>query len=405
MATSSGSSSWTLSGDSLAVDVELQYAALAIVNDTTLTDDDLLTRAQKHLGVLSRPEFAAYNCPKWIRKVFAVNSTPDRAREITARRLFDAMIQTADEFNLGIGRRFPAAEICACAQFLEYNGTVPTRRLAEKLSTLIFDVWWTSLCWPLSDIGGSPTMITTREFSQTTVQEVLLRDNNTSLVTGSVHKKPGCLERLGLVHRATDRLTIGPIFVRPLTDPEQRSNFRPSHYSRDSDVAKGYRSLHLYRTFGQLKFETTVPAIDVPQNCLLLERRKAYLSFRMGKWSFVPTEEPNRYNIRTYVPPDRCFGTEYKADESITFSAPFSGPGPTVSSETLPNPDVLRAHAIFANILHLSGLGSIFYPDRWETDVTFEIINLKARALLLPYVPGVKPAPEAKVLRTWRKKK
>ncbi len=39
MVTSSGSSSWTLSGDSLAVYVELQHAALAIVNDTsTLTD-------------------------------------------------------------------------------------------------------------------------------------------------------------------------------------------------------------------------------------------------------------------------------------------------------------------------------------------------------------------------------
>ncbi|RDX49060.1 hypothetical protein OH76DRAFT_623005 [Lentinus brumalis] len=69
-------------------------------------------------------------------------------------------------------RRFPAAEICACTQLLEYNGTVQTCRLAEELSTLIFDVWWTSLCWPLSDIGDSSTMITTREFSQTTVKEV-----------------------------------------------------------------------------------------------------------------------------------------------------------------------------------------------------------------------------------------
>ncbi len=85
---------------------------------------------------------------KWIKKVCAVNSTQERAREITAHRFFDAMMQTADEFDLGIGRRFPAAEICACAQLLEYNGTVPTRRLAEELFTLIFDVWWTSLCWP-----------------------------------------------------------------------------------------------------------------------------------------------------------------------------------------------------------------------------------------------------------------
>ncbi len=63
------------------------------------------------------------------------------------------MVQTADELDLGIGRRFPAAELCACALLAENSRALPSRCLAQELSTLIFDIWWTALWWPREYLG------------------------------------------------------------------------------------------------------------------------------------------------------------------------------------------------------------------------------------------------------------
>ena len=67
---------------------------------------------------------------------------PSKAQAVTARRFFEAMIQMAHDLDLGDGRRFPPAEICACARLLEDSGSLQPRRLAQELSSLIFEVWW-----------------------------------------------------------------------------------------------------------------------------------------------------------------------------------------------------------------------------------------------------------------------
>ncbi len=158
MSSSSDPSPWSLSGDeSLAAYVTLQHTALAIVEDTTLPDDVLLERATYHLQVFERPEYATHSREKWMKNVSSLSRNPGRAEDFTARRFFDAMIQTADELNLRTGRRFPAAEVCACALLLEPRESgsrrpsdplKAPRRLAEELSILIFDIWWTALWWP-----------------------------------------------------------------------------------------------------------------------------------------------------------------------------------------------------------------------------------------------------------------
>ncbi|TFK79101.1 hypothetical protein K466DRAFT_570439 [Polyporus arcularius HHB13444] len=352
MSSSSDPSPWSLSGDeSLAAYVTLQHAALAIVEDTTLPDDVLLERATCHLQVFERPEFAAHSREKWMKNVSSLSRNPGRAEDFTARRFFDAMIQTADELNLRTGRRFPAAEVCACALLLEPRESgsrrpsdllKAPRRLAEELSILIFDIWWTALWWPLADLG-TWTLSPIERFSNEEVQE-----------------------------------------------------FHPDKVHKESDTANNYRTLHLYRSFGQLEFDTSVPTVDCPQNCLLLEH-KTYIAFRLGKWTLVPTEEPNKYRIRTFVPPDKCFGPGRKAGEYVTFTGPSAGPGTTPSFRAPPpSPDLLRAHAIFAHFLDSSGLGPIIFPMPLKPcGVTVEMINEQARSLLLPHLPGTMPVPKS----------
>ncbi|RDX46070.1 hypothetical protein OH76DRAFT_1558717 [Lentinus brumalis] len=152
--------------------------------------------------------------------------------------------------------------------------------------------------------------------------------------------------------------------------------FSPEKHHKDSQTTNTYLSLHLYRTFGRRQHDIVLPTIDDPQNCLLMEHN-AYLSFRLGKWSLIATQEPNKYEIRTYAPPDRMFGTEHNAERYITFTEPPTvdlGTRTSAYCRTLPNPDLLRAHAIFANILDLSGLASMMYPNHcWESGVTYQV--------------------------------
>ncbi|TFK78547.1 hypothetical protein K466DRAFT_570771 [Polyporus arcularius HHB13444] len=318
----------------------------AIRKRYTSEDEALMERAQQHLQVLESPEFAKYNMPQWIGNPLQSQSNSDHARGTTARRLFDAMVQTADELDLGIGRRFPAAEICACALLAENSRALPSCCLAQERSTLIFDIWWTALWWPLADLDVF-SLTPVGRIGEETVQK----------------------------YKDTDRLDIVPIFARPITDP---ARFSPEKHHKDSQTANTYLSLHLYRTFGRLQHDI--------------------MSFRLGKWSLVATQEPNKYKIRTYAPPDRLFGIEHNAERYITFTEPPTadlGTRTSAYSGTLPSPDLLQAHAIFANILDLSGLASMMYPNHWESDVTYQIDNEMRRARCLPHLHGMKPVPNS----------
>ena len=143
--------SWSLLHSSLPAYSELQTIARTLVSDTTLSDDTLIKRAREHLRVFKLPQCAKYNYPRWIatRLVPSLSSQPDRVRAVTAERTFDALIQTAKDLDLGIGLRYPPAEICACAQLLAPFGSDPLpERLAAELHALIFSVWWDALWAP-----------------------------------------------------------------------------------------------------------------------------------------------------------------------------------------------------------------------------------------------------------------
>ncbi|RPD76811.1 hypothetical protein L226DRAFT_532837 [Lentinus tigrinus ALCF2SS1-7] len=362
---------WTLSVRSLPDYIKLQEVASTIDKDTALTDHALHRCARDYLQILERPEFAEFNHPPWIAYIPSLKAQPERARAVTPGRFFDAMMKTADEFDLGSGRRYVCAEVCACVRLAQSVAPYSLRRVAQELSALIFRVWWGALCYPFLDIDpGSDFLAPIKDswLYRDRIQSVLRRDNYTCFMTDTVDKRASCLRRV--VSEKTGRLDITPIFTCWITDPATRgfAPFRPEYCHPASSTAIQYRTLQFFRTFGQFDRSTEVDQTCVPQNCLLLEH-KAHLAFRLFKWTLVATQIPNTYKIRTYVSSDSCFGVGHSAGEYVTFT---EAPG---DSGMLPNPDLLRAHAIFANILHLSGLGFMLDPEWWAPELVVREIQ------------------------------
>ena len=142
-------SSWTIVDMSPSAYSKLSAAASALVKDESLSDDILLERARGYLKVLELPQFAHLNAP--LASQLPISRTlSERIPVVTAGRFFNALLQTADDLDLDIGRRFPPAEVCACAQLLVPvgGGDPPPLRLAKELSALVFGVWWLALNRP-----------------------------------------------------------------------------------------------------------------------------------------------------------------------------------------------------------------------------------------------------------------
>ncbi|TFK84442.1 hypothetical protein K466DRAFT_588925 [Polyporus arcularius HHB13444] len=102
-------------------------------------------------------------------------------------------------------------------------------------------------------------------------------------------------------------------------------------------------------------------SVDDPRNCLLLSWRAAS-TFRECRWTLHPTEIPNSYRIKVYGAPSEVFRTT-SIKEHVTFSDEKSDPECPIVP---PHPDVLRAHAMFTSVLHLSGMVDTIDPTRLE---------------------------------------
>ena len=213
-------------------------------------------------------------------------------------------------------------------------------------------------------------------------------------MTGVVDKRAGCIHKV--VAEKTDRLVVAPVFTQPVSEP-LRPKERLATYHPTSPGVHKYRTLHFLRTFGQIGDHTAFPGRFSPQNCLSLESN-THLAFRLFKWTLVATEVrsakfglglhlyadanayrlqiPIRYQVRTYDSPDQRFGTGH-INEFVTFTE-RSG-----QSGTLLDPNSLRAHAIFASVLHLSGLGFMFDPEWWIPE-ELQASKMSSEQRLLP---------------------
>ncbi|RPD53623.1 hypothetical protein L227DRAFT_604481 [Lentinus tigrinus ALCF2SS1-6] len=358
-----GTPMWTLSDRSLTSYIKLQEVASTIVNDPTLSDHALAERARAHLQILERPEFAKWNHLQWLADIGREMKVEPRELEelvsaATARRFFDAMMQTADEFNLRNGRRH------ACAETQDPLNISRGLLVVLELHTLLFMVWWHAMWYPCPP--GGPA-------------DILRRDNYTCFMTGTVDERATWARRVSA--KTVGQLYIVPIFTHQITDPctdlqQERSRLGPEPEDALTELddiggaSQYYKTLNFFRTFGEIPHDgAQVSEVGTPQNCLLLER-KARLAFRHMTWTLVATTIPNTYKIRSYTSPDGAcsYGTSH-IHEYVTFTEPTGSHGAgDVKSQgpgTLPDPNLLRAHAIFANVIHLSGMGFMCDTDRW----------------------------------------
>ncbi|RPD53627.1 hypothetical protein L227DRAFT_616830 [Lentinus tigrinus ALCF2SS1-6] len=378
---------WTLSDRSLPAYIKLEEVASTIVNDPRLTDYALEQRARAHLRILERPELAKWNHPQWLAPI-ASSMKADRlvleklVSAVTAQRFFEAMIQTANEFNLRSGRRHACAEVCACVRLAQAAGPLHetwSDRVALELNALLFTVWFQTMWETFMNIDGgksscipwSADCAVRPSRTRKRVRTILRRDHYTCFMSGTVDRQAAWFRRVSA--KTVGRLYIVPIFARLVTDDpssdQQRGCSRPALDDKDDiGPVSQYQILHFFRTFGQIAHDgAQVPELGMPQNCLLLDFA-AQFAFRQLQWTLVATAIPNTYKIRSYASPDgaRSYGTRH-IHEYVTFTEPTgTGHGGRSKTQgTLPNPDLLRAHAIFANVVHLSGLGFMLDPERW----------------------------------------
>ncbi|RPD76819.1 hypothetical protein L226DRAFT_611244 [Lentinus tigrinus ALCF2SS1-7] len=391
---------WTLTRRSLPAYIKLQKVTSKIFNDHTLTDYTLEQRAYAHLEILERPEFAKWNHPRWLApmaraRMIKVGLLEELVSAVTARRFFHAMLQTADEFRLDRGRRYACAEVCACVRLAKAKDPFcPSRNVALELHSLLFTVWFWAMRFPFHSIGPDthllPVSPDNYAWARERMRPVMRRDRYTCFMTGTVDRDSTWVRRVSA--RTVGRLYSFPIFIRSVTDNPSDRQLGPDFAgTRDAavvDPASQYQTLHFFRTFGEIaRGGAQVPNIDMPQNCLLL-KYAAGAAFRQLQWTLLPTPIPNTYQIRTYTLPDgsRASGTAHLRDY-VTFVEPEDadddhggggrsnlktwreGTGTGPGTGTLPDPNLLRAHAIFANIVHLSGLGFMYDPEQQIRDL------------------------------------
>lgn len=142
--TMSGSFDWTLQGFRMDDYRRFMQTTAAFVRDTSLTRAALFEQAGRHLDVLDNPQFEAYNRPDSLAQHPIFYAYPAKREAFSARRFFEAMYRTAEEWNLENGHRFVSAGVCACAQLLsgDSGDDAPACRLAQELSHLAIDVWF-----------------------------------------------------------------------------------------------------------------------------------------------------------------------------------------------------------------------------------------------------------------------
>ena len=132
-----------------------------LIENASLSDDVLHSRARTHLEVLRLPHFAEIDIPPWVRRIRLFRPAREPDSDYTSSRLFDTMYQTSDELRLRGGKRYVSAAICVCAHRVEDMKVPPEekpRRLAEGLSRLASS-WVAFMLWPCESRSSSTVSV------------------------------------------------------------------------------------------------------------------------------------------------------------------------------------------------------------------------------------------------------
>ncbi|RPD53629.1 hypothetical protein L227DRAFT_383074 [Lentinus tigrinus ALCF2SS1-6] len=350
-------------------------AADALLRDEAISSASLHEKARQHLQVFDNPRCEQYNLlsAEWADSLPSLRNLPEQCENITTRDFIGAMYQTGRELDLRVGARYVSAAVCTCAQMLEQHDELRPERLAQELRALAFDVWFLQLWSPFEVIDPSRGLAL--EVSKSTNQQVMARYVQPRIVTGAVRKDGvyKCLYDVPAIN--PELLQVVPIFQRPLTDalhiPGTDDSDMPIDPRRESELVSDLLTLYFLRSFFELDLHVPVDA-DSPRNCLVLDP-PTHLAFRQFRWTLRATETPHTYTVKTYGPPGRYWKG---LGETVTFANPHRT---GVQSEP-PDPDLVRAHATMASILHHSRLRMAIGQTE-DTYLEPEHSESKARAL------------------------
>ncbi|KAM5541915.1 hypothetical protein V8D89_004225 [Ganoderma adspersum] len=367
---------------------------------TSTPIDDLRARIESILTVFDDPHCAPQDIPDWVRRVTSAHPRFFR-RQFTVCNFIRAMRNSAAALGLADGEWYVLEAVCACPDdanqqrtaghsVSEMSGSEETVRLARGLQRLA-NAWVAFLLWPffapMEDHENSATGLASPciglAFTPKAMAAGEVDPGAGSRVSASSYPlREAVLRRDGYKRRGCS--SGGPGIVldddKPAWTDAVRIFKHPLVVYKDVyDIDELKRnstllSLELLRCYSQLSDryirDMGSGVMDDPENLLTLNVL-GHSKFDHFKFCFVPTQVPNTYKVVDHDP--RNCGMPVMSDplpETVTFHdhTTASGalhldadghpsPPPCVG---LPNPELLRTHAVLGSVLHMSGVVDLF---------------------------------------------
>ncbi|RPD77090.1 hypothetical protein L226DRAFT_611458 [Lentinus tigrinus ALCF2SS1-7] len=295
--------------------------------DRLLCDDAqsnlvLRERAHEHLAILDRPDFAVYNSPEWMARQRLV-----QCLKITTKRIFLALYQTSDEFNMADSARFVSAGIY--------------EMIAQALHDLARD-WFLDLLTPfMQPRENRPGDKETWRSVQNAVQQ---RDSTCFMCSQtSCRGRKACCVNYPYSFR-TEKAVTAAIFRRSIKEESEQGTIG----------RRAYGTLRRYCNLTETSLE-----VYSQKNTLLLHD-PALRAFQNCLWCLKATTVPNEYDVvslnyhgylgyKTWYPDKIRWRTPAETSRALNVEVPSSA--------------LLRVHAMMATFIYRGGFRqTIFEP-------------------------------------------
>ncbi|KAM5539562.1 hypothetical protein V8D89_006671 [Ganoderma adspersum] len=337
---------------------EFTQAVDNLIRDVTVSDTTLHSRAQQYLDVLKGTNHVQHY-PAWAERIHQASSYPP---PFTTPRLFNTVYQVADELGLVAGRRYVSAAICVCAEHAARAdaGTGPDERAAlVRAFHELSSTWAAFLLWPFYAYGrdedgvlerddlpeasddATPTAESMARAQRRRCRDlVMARDNHRCFLSGGLDRS-AYFDGTPLPAGVTGVVRCCTVSIIPAEVLQPDSN--------QQDIMCG---INILKRFCGIDAATLAEHAHGPANTLLMHGWAAD-ALTMFLWWLLPTETPNRYEVKI-SDPVYDISLCHPPPSHVTF-ADHSGSG-----VDLPSRELLRTHTALALVLHRSGAKDAF---------------------------------------------
>ncbi|KAM5539557.1 hypothetical protein V8D89_006666 [Ganoderma adspersum] len=346
-----------------------------LIRDVTVPDTTLHSRAQQCLEAFNESNHVQH-CPSWAERIHKASSYPP---PFTTPRFFNTMYQVADELGLVAGRRYVSAAICVCAEHATRAdaATGPDERAAlVRALHELSSTWAAFLLWPCESStrlelyahGRDEDRILERddppEASWREPSAVMARDNHRCFLSGGLDRSayfdgmPLPAGVTGVVRCSTVSIIPAEV-LQPDSNQVRRGTSTSSLLFSDvhvvpvqpsppaQDIMRG-----ILKRFCGVDAAMLAEHAHGPANTLLMHGWAAD-ALTMFLWWLLPTETPNRYEVKI-SDPVYDISLCHPPPSHVAF-VDHSGSG-----VDLPSRELLRAHTALALVLHRSGAKDAF---------------------------------------------